>query len=110
MWPSPVGGLSGVSSVGTGPEHPGEGLRRGKGSLGEALGNSRISSFGELGEDSTGDRGGETSGGSGFLPRLAHSIRGLSYSLIWSWSFSLTFFVYTVTHAILDLQRLLGGP
>ncbi|XP_027969286.1 uncharacterized protein LOC114216808 [Eumetopias jubatus] len=39
-------------------------VRRGKGSLGEALGNSRISSFGELGED----RGGETSGGSGFSP------------------------------------------
>lgn len=36
--------------------------------LGEALGNSRISNFGELGEDSPGDGGGETNGGSGFFP------------------------------------------
>lgn len=95
MWASPVGGIELCLECRNQTGAPWSGLvGREKGILGGALGNSRISSFGELGADSTEDGGSETSAGSGFLPRLAHSIRGLSYRLIWSWSLSRTFFFF----------------
>lgn len=96
MWASPVGGTESCLECRDRTRAPWSGLvGRGKGILGGALGNSRISSFGELGADSTGEGGGETSAGNGFLPRLAHSIRGLSYRLIWSSSLSPTFFFFS---------------